>query len=164
MVTANWGLRAVVKCYSVNSILPNDTDMTLNITDPAILFPGISLLFLAYTNRYLALANIIRKLNEVIANADSYEENREKQIKNLLARVALIRQMQLFGILAFLCCTVSMSALLLGFEWVGLIAFGGSMLCMFISLCLAFLEVARSGDGLRLEIERTHTTKTMSRY
>jgi len=40
--------------------------MTLNITDPAILFPGISLLFLAYTNRYLALASIIRQLNKVI--------------------------------------------------------------------------------------------------
>jgi len=30
--------------------------MELNITDPAFLFPGISLLFLAYTNRYLTLA------------------------------------------------------------------------------------------------------------
>jgi len=142
-----------------HSFRPTDSDMNLNITDPAILFPGISLLFLAYTNRYLALANIIRKLNEVIANADSYEENREKQIKNLLARVSLIRQMQLFGILAFICCTVSMSALLLGFQQLGLIAFGGSMVCMLISLCLAFLEVARSGDGLRLEIERTHSSK-----
>jgi len=63
--------------------------MSLNITDPAILFPGISLLFLAYTNRYLALANIIRQLNKVID--DHFDENREKQIQDLLARVKLIR-------------------------------------------------------------------------
>jgi hypothetical protein len=130
--------------------------MSLNVTDPAILFPGISLLFLAYTNRYLALASIIRKLNEVISHSERFDDNREKQIQNLLARVILIRQMQLFGILAFICCTISMSALLLGWQHVGVVAFGGSMLCMFISLCVAFLEVARSGDGLRLEIERTH--------
>jgi len=130
--------------------------MTLKITDPAILFPGISLLFLAYTNRYLALASIIRELNKVIAGTEHRDENREKQIQNLLARITLIRLMQLYGILAFLSCTTSMSALLVGFEWVGIYAFGGSMFFMFISLCFAFLEVARSGDGLRIEIERTH--------
>ena len=44
--------------------------MTLNITDPAIMFPGISLLFLAYTNRYLALANVIRTLNKDLKKQD----------------------------------------------------------------------------------------------
>lgn len=130
--------------------------MTLKITDPAILFPGISLLFLAYTNRYLALAGIIRELNKFIAKSDIYDENREKQIKNLLARILLIRQMQLYGVLSFIACTLSMSFLLLGFERLGVLAFGASMLFMIISLCVAFIEVARSGDGLRLEIERTH--------
>ena len=133
--------------------------MALNVTDPAILFPGISLLFLAYTNRYLALANIIRQLNKVIG--EQYDDNREKQIQNLLARIALIRYMQLLGILAFICCTISMSCLLLGFANIGRIAFGGSMMFMFLSLCVAFTEVARSGDGLRLEIERTHPKKPM---
>lgn len=130
--------------------------MTLNITDPAILFPGISLLFLAYTNRYLALANIVRELNKVISGKTHHDKNREKQIQNLLSRITLIRLMQLYGILAFLSCTMSMSALLIGLDTVGLLAFGGSMIFMFVSLCFAFLEVARSGDGLRLEIERTH--------
>lgn len=131
--------------------------MTLNVTDPAILFPGISLLFLAYTNRYLALANIIRKLNEVID--ETYDDNREQQIRNLLVRVRLIRYMQLFGILAFICCIISMSALLLDQQTLGLIAFGGSMISMLLSLCIAFTEVAKSGDGLRIEIERTHSNK-----
>jgi len=65
--------------------------------------------------------------------------------------------MQLYGILSFLFCTTSMSALLMGFQQVGVYSFGGSMIFMMISLCFAFLEVARSGDGLRLEIERTHS-------
>jgi len=99
--------------------------MALNITDPAILFPGISLLFLAYTNRYLALANIIRQLNKVIA--EGYDENREKQIRNLLKRVKLIRLMQMYGILAFICCILSMSSMLIGYPKVGEYAFGGSM-------------------------------------
>ena len=130
--------------------------MTLKLTDPAILFPGISLLFLAYTNRYLALAGIIRELNMAISAGSGHNENREKQIDNLLARVTLIRLMQLYGIVAFLSCTTSMSAMLAGFQTIGVYAFGGSIFFMFISLCFAFLEVARSGDGLRLEIERTH--------
>lgn len=132
--------------------------MALNVTDPAILFPGISLLFLAYTNRYLALANIIRQLNKVID--ENYDENREQQIRNLLARIKLIRYMQLFGILAFICCIISMSALLLEQQSLGRIAFGGSMTFMFSSLCIAFTEVAKSGDGLRIEIERTHPKNT----
>ncbi len=130
--------------------------MTLNVTDPAILFPGISLLFLAYTNRYLALASIVRELNKVLTGVGENDENREKQIRNLLARIKLIRLMQLYGILAFLFCTTSMSALLLGYQAIGIYSFGASMIFMMISLCFAFIEVARSGDGLRLEIERTH--------
>lgn len=128
--------------------------MTLSISDPAILFPGISLLFLAYTNRYLAIANIIRQLNKAID--DHYDENRELQIQGLLFRIQLIRYMQLFGILAFIFCTISISGLLLDSELFGRFAFAASIISMFISLCMAFLEVAKSGDGLRIEIERTH--------
>lgn len=128
--------------------------MTLNVSDPAILFPGISLLFLAYTNRYLALANIIRQLNKVID--DHFDENREMQIQGLLIRVRLIRLMQTFGIIAFLFCNVSIGALLIDKIIFGQIAFGASIVSMFISLCFALTEVLKSGDGLRIEIERTH--------
>ena len=128
--------------------------MTLNVSDPAILFPGISLLFLAYTNRYLALANIIRQLNKVIDN--HFDENRERQIQGLLRRVKLIRMMQIFGIIAFLFCNISIGALLLNGVLLGQLAFGASIASMFISLCFALTEVLKSGDGLRIEIERTH--------
>lgn len=128
--------------------------MTLNVSDPAILFPGISLLFLAYTNRYLALANIIRQLNKVID--DHFDENRELQIQGLLLRVRYIRMMQIFGIIAFLFCNVSIAALLLNQLVFGQLAFGASIASMIVSLCFALIEVLKSGDGLRIEIERTH--------
>lgn len=131
--------------------------MSLNITDPALLFPGISLLFLAYTNRYLAIAKIIRELNIVIDK--HFDDNREEQIQSLLFRVTLIRYMQLFGILAFIFCILSSSSLLFDKPTLGLIAFSASMLSMFISLCVAFMEVWKSGSGLRIEIERTHQKK-----
>lgn len=38
--------------------------MEITFNTPAVLFPAISLLMLAYTNRFLALANLIRKLHE----------------------------------------------------------------------------------------------------
>ena len=133
--------------------------MPLSVTDPAILFPGISLLFLAYTNRYLALASIIRELNKAFASSPEFDENREEQIQSLLYRVTLIRLMQLHGVLAFMSCTLSVATLLVGLLTIGKIAFAGSLLFMFISLFYALLEVARSGTGLRIEIERTHPGK-----
>ena len=137
----------------------NNYSMNLNITDPAILFPGISLLLLAYTNRYLALANTIRELNKFIASSDSFDENREDQIKNLLSRIVLIRWMQLYVIASFIYCIISIGALLIGLQFVGTFTFGFSLVLMLISLVVAFLEVARSCDGLRIEIERTHPRK-----
>ena len=134
--------------------------MELNITDPAILFPGISLLFLAYTNRYLTIAKIIRELNIVIDK--SFDHNREEQIQSLLSRVALIRYMPLFGILAFIFCILSISSLLFNNTNLGFITFCGSMMSMFISLCVAFLKVWKSGSGLRIEIERTRPRQTKS--
>jgi len=128
--------------------------MILNISDPAIFLPGISLLFLAYTNRYLALANIIRQLNKTFD--ENFDENREKQIQGLLFRVQLIRIMQLLGISSFIFCTISISALLFGFSLFAQITFGASVFTLFASLCVSFVEVAKSGDGLRIEIERTH--------
>ena len=103
--------------------------MNLNISDPALLFPGISLLFLAYTNRYLAIANIIRELNKVIA--EHVDENRERQIQGLLVRIQLIRYMQLFGLLAFICFTISIGALLMNWDLIGRLSFGASILFIF---------------------------------
>ena len=51
--------------------------MEITFNTPALLFPAISLLLLAYTNRFLALANLVRRLHD--------EYNREHKSPLLLA-------------------------------------------------------------------------------
>lgn len=127
--------------------------MILNITDPAFLFPGISLLFLAYTNRYLALANIIRSLN---SNTDDHDSrNRIEQIESLHLRIILIKYMQAFGVLAFLFCILAMLCLMFERQHAGEVLFVGSLACMVISLTLSLTEIMKSGQSLKIELDRT---------
>lgn len=127
--------------------------ITLSITDPAFLFPGISLLFLAYTNRYLALASIVRKLNDHDIN--EFDENREKQIESLHVRILLIKYMQVFGVLAFLACVTTILSLVFSFEKMALILFVSSLSLMTASLLLSLTEILQSGKSLRIELDRT---------
>lgn len=128
--------------------------MNLNVTDPAILFPGISLLFLAYTNRYLALAGVIRQLNSILDQVD--DDNRKNQIASLGKRITMIKYMQACGVLAFIACICSMAALLLAHQRIGEFAFGLSLLFMALSLFIAFTEIMMSGTSLRIELQRPH--------
>ena len=128
--------------------------MTLSITDPAFLFPGISLLFLAYTNRYLALAGIIRALNTNFDDEDS--PNRVKQIQSLHHRITLIKYMQAFGVVSFILCVFSMLALVWQQQASGEFLFVTSLVAMVISLLLSLTEVLKSGHSLKIELDRTH--------
>lgn len=127
--------------------------MILSITDPAFLFPGISLLFLAYTNRYLALAGIVRSLNMNIEKEES--ENRVQQIDALHMRILLIKYMQAFGVVSFLFCILSMLALMTEQQKTGEVLFIASLGSMIISLLLSLTEVLKSGQSLRMELDRT---------
>jgi len=128
-------------------------NLSISITDPAFLFPGISLLFLAYTNRYLALASIVRKLND--HDQGEFDENREKQIESLHTRILLIKYMQVFGVLAFLCCVLTMFSLVFALQDIASILFIGSLVFMTTSLILSLKEILQSGQSLRIELDRT---------
>jgi hypothetical protein len=128
--------------------------MELSITDPAFLFPGISLLFLAYTNRYLALASIVRSLNQSFDGLDG--ENRVQQIESIHMRILLIKYMQAFGVVSFLFCIFSMLALMSKQQHYGEVLFVASLASMTISLLLSLTEVLKSGQSLKLELDRTH--------
>lgn len=68
--------------------------MELTLTTPALLFPAISLLLLAYTNRFLTLASLIRDL---YARYKAQPDPRIKgQLANLCYRIVIIRNMQAF--------------------------------------------------------------------
>tara|TARA_R110002111_G_scaffold162785_5_gene229161 strand:+ start:54 stop:461 length:408 start_codon:yes stop_codon:yes gene_type:complete len=128
--------------------------MNLNITDPAIMFSGISLLFLAYTNRYLALASVVRTLNKEIRHQD--EKNRVRQIQNLHLRINLIKYMQVFGVISFLFCVIAMLTLFWENQFLGEMFFIMSLVTMIISLLISLTEILKSGESLKIEFERTN--------
>lgn len=120
-------------------------------TTPALLFPAISLLLLAYTNRFLTLGQLIRQVNDV--NRDVVVEAILRQLENFKRRLLLIKLMQTFGIVSFLLCTVSMFALFLNYEFVGECLFGGSLITLSISLVISLYEVIISLDAIHAELE-----------
>src|SRR5215471_10053686 len=101
--------------------------MEITFTTPALLFPAISLLLLAYTNRFLALANLARKLHDEHKRG---EENKTliRQIRSLRHRLRLVRYMQGLGVFSFLCCVVTMYTIYMGWEMVVRYEFALSLL------------------------------------
>ncbi len=122
--------------------------MEFNLTTPALLFPTISLLMLAYTNRFLTLATIVRNLY------DRYKSNHDEsllgQIDNLRYRVYLIRNMQIFGVLSLLFCVVSMFALFAGWIFTGQWSFAIALVLMIVSLGISLRELQISVGALDL--------------
>ena len=122
--------------------------MEFNLTTPALLFPTISLLMLAYTNRFLTLATIIRNLYD--RYNDDHNENLLKQIGNLRYRTYLIRNMQIFGVFSLLFCVVSMFALFAGWNVAGQWSFAIALVLMIVSLGISLRELFISVGALDL--------------
>jgi hypothetical protein len=122
----------------------------LNLTTPTLLFSAVSLLLLAYTNRFLALAQLVRNLHAI------YKEKPDSillgQIKNLRKRLILIRHMQLTGIVSLLICFVCMFLIFIGEDTLAEIIFGISILLMIISLGLSAWEINISVKALDLHL------------
>ncbi len=122
----------------------------MTLTTPALLFPAISLLMLAYTNKFLTLAQLVRQLTSTFSKQEN--KNIDGQIKNLNIRLTLIKYMQGFGAGSFLFCTFSMFALFLGYMFVGEVLFGFGLILLSISLIILFYEVTISTRALKLEL------------
>jgi hypothetical protein len=122
--------------------------MEITITTPALLFPAISLLMLAYTNRFLTLATIIRGLYDRYQNVP--EDNLVLQIANLRYRIYLIRNMQIFGVLSLLFCCISMFALFAGWIVGGQWTFGLALVLMMVSMGISIRELTISVGALDL--------------
>jgi len=122
--------------------------MEINITTPALLFPAISLLMLAYTNRFLTLATIIRNLYDRYGSVAN--DNLHGQIKNLRYRTYLIRNMQIFGVFSLLFCMISMFSLFAGWVSAGQWAFGIALVLMMVSMLISLRELQISVGALDL--------------
>jgi hypothetical protein len=135
--------------------------MEINLTTPALLFPTVSLLMLAYTNRFLTIATIIRNLYDRYST--DRDENLIGQIANLRYRVYLIRNMQIFGVLSLLMCVVSMFALFAGWIDAGKWSFAIALLLMIVSMLISLRELTISVGALDLLLTDLEEHEKMKR-
>lgn len=126
--------------------------MDLTINTPALLFPAISLLMLAYTNRFLAMASLIRNLHTKFLLSRENEKTVKAQIKNLKLRIKLIKYMQGLGVLCIFFCVLCMALLYVNYTLVAQIIFGLSLLIFLASLTLSLIEINISTEALELEL------------
>jgi len=122
-------------------------NMHVSLTTPALLFPAISLLLLAYTNRFFALAALIRTLSS------GEKPVHKDQIKNLSQRITIIRRMQEAGVSSFALCVLCMIFIYIGFNKIGSVIFGASLLLLLYSLILSVIEIRISVDALNIHIK-----------
>jgi hypothetical protein len=125
--------------------------MQLDLSTPALLFPAISLLLLAYTNRFLSLGALIRSLHKEYINKP--RKPIIKQIQNLKKRVILIRWMQAFGVLSLLICVLCMFAIFEGWILLSIWLFGISLILMATSLAFSIWEVQISVGALDILLD-----------
>ncbi|NOS94188.1 MAG: DUF2721 domain-containing protein [Cyclobacteriaceae bacterium] len=124
--------------------------MELTLTTPALLFPTVSLVLLAYTNRFLAVAALIRKL------AAEYQTKKDKkladQIRSLRIRVRLIRDMQMLSIFALFLSVLCMFFIFDGDLVIAKYMFGASLLSLLISLGISLREIQISTRALAIQL------------
>jgi hypothetical protein len=124
--------------------------MKITLATPALLFSAISLLLLAFTNRFLALANLVRSLHGL------YKEKPDEllygQIRNLRRRLLLIRNMQIYGISSLLLCVLSMFLIYIELQRTGELVFGLALILLILSLSLSIKEILISVHALNLHL------------
>ncbi|MDB4752325.1 DUF2721 domain-containing protein [Winogradskyella sp. KYW1333] len=118
----------------------------LTLTTPALLFSAISLIMLAYTNRFLAYAAVIRDLSE--RYREKAEDSLIRQIKNLKLRLQLTRWMQIFGIASLLLCVLTMFLIYIDLHIVAVWIFGVALMLLILSLAFLIWEIQISSRAL----------------
>jgi hypothetical protein len=122
----------------------------LTLATPALLFSAISLIMLAYTNRFLAYATLVRSLHA------KYLENKDKvllwQINNLRRRLSLTRGMQVLGISSLLLCVATMFFIYIGTMTLAEVIFGIALVLLIGSLTLLIWEIQISTKALDLHL------------
>jgi len=120
----------------------------LTLITPTFLFSAVSLILLAYTNRFLSYAQLVRTLK------DRYMEDHSAvthaQIMNLRKRLYLTKNMQLFGVASLLLCVGTMFLIYIGLHVISAYAFGVALLCLIISLGLSVWEIQISAKSLEI--------------
>lgn len=122
----------------------------LTLTTPALLFSAISLILLAYTNRFLAYAQVVRNLHA------SFKENPNTlllgQIQNLRKRLRLTQTMQVLGISSLLLCVLCMFLIYVEYQGWAEALFGVALILLVLSLAFSIREIQISVKALDLHL------------
>jgi len=125
--------------------------MEITLNTPALLFPAISLVLLAYTNRFFGLSSVVRTLHaKYLTNKEN--KNIHQQIKSLRYRIKLVRRMQLFGVLSFLCAIICMFLIFKNELYLASVVFGISLTSFSVSLIISLIEIKQSTKALEIEL------------
>ena len=129
----------------------------LTLITPTFLFSAISLLLLAYTNRFLSYAQLVRTLK------DKYMEDHsaltKAQIVNLRRRLYLTRNMQLLGVASLLLCVATMFLIYVGLQLISAYVFGLALVLLIISLGLSVMEIRISSKSLEIYLSDMEKTE-----
>lgn len=124
----------------------------MEIQTPAVIFPAISMLMLAYTNRFMVITQRIRSLKDHYRVNGDAKATVLPQIANLQLRIRLIRWMQAIGAISFIVCCSTILMILTGVGYVKL-TFGVGISLLIVSLVLAFWEITISTKAIELELQ-----------
>lgn len=123
----------------------------LDLTTPSLLFSAISLILLAYTNRFLSYASVVRALKE--KHQQTNDPKDIAQIANLRKRLYLTRSMQILGILSLLLCVIAMFFIYVSWQIFAAWIFGIALLLLAASLCVCIWEINISVKALEIHLE-----------
>lgn len=122
----------------------------LTLTTPALLFSAVSLILLAYTNRFLAYAAVVRNLHA------TFKEKPNSvlfgQIQNLRKRLKLTQTMQVLGIASLLLCVLCMFLIYVHFLRLAEITFAIALILLILSLAISVREIQISVKALDLHL------------
>ena len=122
----------------------------LTLTTPALLFSAVSLILLAYTNRFLSYAQLVRTLKEQHLQHPS--KVTRAQIDNLRRRLHLTRTMQILGVTSLFLCVVTMFLLYVGLILLSAYVFGAALLLLIGSLGVSIWEIQISVRALEIHL------------
>ena len=133
----------------------------LDLTTPSLLFSAISLILLAYTNRFLSYASVVRALKE--KHQQTHDPKDIAQIANLRKRLYLTRSKQILGILSLLLCVIAMFFIYVSWQIFAAWIFGIALLLLAASLCVCIWEINISVKALEIHLEDISSKKVISR-
>ena len=123
----------------------------LTLTTPTLLFSAVSLILLAYTNRFLSYAQLVRTLKDQYL--EHHSEVTAAQIANLRRRLYLTRAMQVLGISSLFFCVVTMFLIYIKLFTPAVYVFGLALLLLIASLGVSIWEIHISVKALEIHLK-----------